>query len=94
MGMTRTMIGRTIDPEHPDVYAVTTKPVKLSFLDGSSLTGFFPDRTDESDKLEKDNKYLFVQNIDAKKYKERSEEINFLKIEGDCLIKVEYLNII
>ncbi len=90
MGMTRTMIGRAIDPVHPDVHAVTTKPLKLTFLDRSTVIGFFPDRTAETDRLEKENKYLFVQKNEAKKYKERSEGINFLTIEGDCLTMIEF----
>lgn len=91
MGMTSTMIGNAVAPVHPDVYAVTTELLKLSFMDGSSLTGFFPDRTAKADQLEKENKYLFVQASDAQKYKEQSEEVKFLTIEGDLLTKIEYV---
>lgn len=91
MGMTRDMIAEAINPKYPDVYAVTYAPnfTKLTFRDGSIKVGYFQP-TDNSDKLEQDNKYTFIENNNAIKYRETADEQYITIIDGDQLVNVEY----
>lgn len=83
MGMTKEMIAKAINPEFPGVYAPTDQPTKLTFRDGSMKVGYFQ-HTADMDKLEKENKYTFIE------YKNKGKEDPFTIIEGDQLSEVEY----
>jgi len=89
MGMTGEMIGKTINSEHPGVYAPTDIPVKLTLLTRKELIGYF-DRTDQSDGLEKENKYTFIEMNNEKNYKEARDPKYITIVEGDLLTKIEF----
>jgi len=89
MGMTKEMIGRAMNPQYPGVYSVTDKPTKLTFPGRKVLTGFF-DFTTQSDVLEKENKYTFVEMSNSKRYRDTHDMQYVTIVEGDLLQKVEY----
>jgi hypothetical protein len=73
MGMTAEMIGKKINPKFPGVYAPTTQPVTLSFLDQTTITGYF-DATTGSFALENENKYRFIEMENAGAYGQKADE--------------------
>ena len=87
--MTKEMIATAINSLHPGVYAVTHAPAKLTLLDGRVMTGYF-DRTEQSDSLEKENKYTFVEMKNSDQYRTNKDLQYVTVIEGDLLVKVEY----
>ncbi|HLZ89440.1 MAG TPA: HipA domain-containing protein [Puia sp.] len=89
MGMTKDMIARAMNPQYPGVYSVTDKPTKLTFLDRKVLTGFF-DFTAQSDVLEKENKYTFIEMNNSERYRDTRDMRYVTIVEGDMLQKVEY----
>jgi hypothetical protein len=89
MGMTKDMIARAMNPQYPGVYSVTDKPTKLTFLDKKVLVGFF-DMTDQSDALEKENKYTFIEMNNSAQYRDTHDMRYVTVVEGDLLQKVEY----
>jgi serine/threonine-protein kinase HipA len=89
MGMTKEMIARTMNPQYPGVYSVTEKPTKLTFLDKKVLVGFF-DANDQSDALEKENKYTFIEMNNSALYRNTRDMRYVTIVEGDLLQKVEY----
>jgi serine/threonine-protein kinase HipA len=89
MGMTRDMIAKTINPRYPGVYATTDAPTKLTFSDRKVFIGYF-DPTDQSDKLEKENRYSFIEMVNSEQYKATKDPKYVTIIEGDLLAKVEY----
>ena len=58
--MTKEQIGTIINPDFPGVYAPTSEPTKLIFDDGSFKVGYF-ESTSDSEKLERENKFRFVE---------------------------------
>jgi serine/threonine-protein kinase HipA len=89
MGMTKDMIARAVNPQYPGVYSVTDKPTKLTFLDSKVLVGFF-NMTDQSDALEKENKYTFIEMNNSAQYRDTRDMRYVTIVEGDLLQKVEY----
>jgi len=89
MGMTKEMIARAMNPQYPGVYSETDKPTKLTFLDGNVLVGFF-DPNVQSDALEKENKYTFIQMTNSARYRDTRDMQYVTIVEGDMLQKVEY----
>jgi len=89
MGMTKDMIARAMNPQYPGVYSVTDKPMQLTFLDRKVLVGFF-DRTGQSDDLEKENKYTFIEMANSTQYRDTNDMRYVTIVEGDLLQTVEY----
>lgn len=89
MGMTKDMIARAMNPQYPGVYSITDKPTKLTFLDGKVLLGFF-ETTDQSDPLEKENKYTFIEMNNSALYRDTGDMRYVTIVEGDLLQQVEY----
>ena len=89
MGMTKDMIARAMNPQYPGVYSVADKPAKLTFLDRKVLVGFF-DPTDQSDALEKENKYTFIEMNNSARYRDTRDTRYVTIVEGGLLQKVEY----
>lgn len=83
LGMTKDMIASAINPKYPGVYAPTNAPTRLTFRDSSIRVGYFQ-HTRETDKLEAENKYTFIE------FKNKDEKDPFSVIEGDQLVNVEY----
>jgi len=82
MGMTQTMIGRKINSEYPGVYAPTNRLLRLNFLAGKELKGYFQHTKDSPD-LQKDNKYTFVGDPS------KPDDIEI--IDGDALTDIQYV---
>jgi serine/threonine-protein kinase HipA len=91
MGMTKEMIAHIMDPQHPGVYAVTHTPAKLTFLDRKMLIGYF-NPTEQSEVLEKENKYTFIELNNSKSYRTTKDSQYVTIVEGDILTKVEHLS--
>jgi serine/threonine-protein kinase HipA len=91
MGMTRTMIARIIDKEHPRIYTDSETPVILGFKNGTATSGFFVSN-EESYKLEKENKYNFVKNSDAINYQITKDKKNTTIVDGDSIVEVKMVN--
>jgi len=87
--MTKEEIAISIDPIYPGVYAPTTKPTKLIFKNGTIKVGYF-EFTDSSTKLESENKFTFVEFVNALKFRETNEERYISIISGNDLTNVEY----
>ncbi|HEV3414086.1 MAG TPA: HipA domain-containing protein [Puia sp.] len=89
MGMTKDMIGKVINPKYPGVYAPTENPIKLTLLDGKTLIGYF-NPIANSDELEKENKYSFVEIHNSTNYRTNQDPKYITTMEGDLLTKIEY----
>lgn len=89
MGMTQTMIAEAVNNNYPGVYAVTTAPLKLAFGNGKSISGYF-EASSQSDELQKDNKYTFVELKNAENYKNTNASEYLTIVEGDQLISISY----
>jgi hypothetical protein len=89
LGMTKEMIALTMNPQHPGVYAVTHAPTRLTFLDRKVLVGYF-DHTVQSDAMEKENKYTFIELNNSGLYRDTRDLQYVTIVEGDLLVKVEY----
>ena len=87
MGMTREMIARKMNPEHPGVYAVTHAPTQLKFMDQKVLVGHF-EHTDQSDVLGKENKYTFIELNNSDRYRKKRDPKYVSLVEGDLLLAV------
>ena len=72
--MTKEQIGKQMDPKFPGVYIPTTAATKLVFEDGGILVGYFEYTTD-SDILQEENKYTFVEFNNAQNYRSRKFRI-------------------
>ena len=90
MGMTKDMIAKKIDEQHPGVYAPTTKPIKLMLLDRKELIGYF-DYTEKSDELEKLNQYTFVEIKNSKEYRSTGDMKYVTIVEGNLIMQLEYI---
>ncbi len=88
MGMTKDMIGKIINPEYPGVYAPTENLIKLSLLDGKTLIGYFA-QIDNSDELQKENKYSFVEKNNVTNYRTNYDTKYITIVEGDLLARIE-----
>jgi serine/threonine-protein kinase HipA len=88
MGITRTMIARIVDKEHPGIYTAAEVPVTLLFQDRTEVNGFFAPKKDSAH-LENENKYSFVKAIDAINYQETKDEKYISIIEGDLILEVK-----
>ena len=86
LGMTKTMIAEKINSAYPFVYAPTTAPTKLIFLDRSIKVGYFQHRAD-FERLEAENKYTFIEFVN----KDKNDP--FTIVDGDILSNVEYPSI-
>ncbi|MBX3240493.1 MAG: HipA domain-containing protein [Chitinophagaceae bacterium] len=89
MGMTEDMIASAIDPVHPGVYAVTTTPTRLTFIDGSVKDGYF-DTTSRSHDLAAENKYSFIELSNATDYRNTRDQALVTIVDGDLLIGIEH----
>lgn len=91
MGMTKEMIAKAVDPQHPNVYAVTYAPnfTKLVDREGNFKVGFF-EHTKDSMELEKQNKYTFVENNKAINYRDTGNSKFITVVDGDDLVAVEH----
>lgn len=89
MGMTGEMIARTMNPEYPRVYAVTYAPTQLKFMDQKVLVGHF-EPTDQSDVLQKENKYTFIERNNSGLYREKRDPKYVSLVDGDLLLTVTY----
>jgi serine/threonine-protein kinase HipA len=89
MGMTQEMIARKMNPQFPGVYAVTHAATQLKFMGQKVLVGHF-EHTDQSDALEKENKYTFIELHNADRYREKRDPKYVSLVEGDLLLAVEY----
>jgi hypothetical protein len=83
------MIARAMNPQYPGVYSVTDKPTRLTFLDRKVLVGFF-DFTAQSNVLEKENRYTFIEISNSAKYRDTRDMQYVTIVEGDLLQTVEY----
>ncbi len=90
--MTKDEIAKSIDPIFPSVYAPTNQPTKLIFKDGTYKVGYF-DFTNKSIQLEYENKYTFIEFINARNYRNTNDEKYVTIIAGDDLNKVIYPSI-
>ena len=91
MGMTSEMIGRSINPEFPGVYARTTRLVQLEFIDHSKMIGFFVE-TKSSKSLQIENKYSFIESKNAIQYRDSENEKLVTVVDGNELIGVSFPN--
>jgi serine/threonine-protein kinase HipA len=89
LGMTEQMIAAVINPKYPGVYAPTSKPVVLTFMNHSVVEGFF-ETTPDSEKLKQENKYTFVTAADARQYQKNRADNLITIIDADELIKVQF----
>ena len=89
LGMTSEMIGAAINPERPGTDSPATQPIQLVFLDGTVKSGFFEAGPD-SEKLEKENKYHFIETVNAVNYKNTMDEQYITIIDSDLLVEVKY----
>ncbi|MBS1778023.1 MAG: hypothetical protein JST70_01780 [Bacteroidetes bacterium] len=88
--MTKEQIGQVINKDFPGVYAPTTEPTKLIFEDGRELVGYF-EHTEDSTRLEKENKFTFVQfGEDNKNYRATRDSKYVTVINGNELKGIEY----
>ncbi len=88
--MTKEEIAKIIDPQYLMVYAPTTEPTKLIFEDSTEMVGYFQ-RTKESDELEKQNKFTFVEfGEKAQKYRATQDDGYVTTIDANLLKDVEY----
>jgi serine/threonine-protein kinase HipA len=89
LGMTEQMIAAVINPKYPGVYAPTSKPVVLTFMNHSVVAGFF-ETTPDSEKLKQENKYTFATAADARQYQKNRADNLITIIDADELIKVQF----
>lgn len=87
--MTKEEIGRAMDSKFPGVYIPTTAATKLVFEDGTILVGYF-EYTKESDSLQEENVYTFVEFNNAQSYRSTNDLKYITKVEGNKLKQVEY----
>ncbi|MBS1636475.1 MAG: hypothetical protein JST26_11220 [Bacteroidetes bacterium] len=88
--MTKDQIANIIDPQFPMVYAPTTEPTKLIFEDGTEMVGYFQ-HTKNSDELEKQNKFTFVEfGEKAQKFRATQDDSFVTTIDANLLKNVEY----
>ncbi len=88
--MTKEEIARSINPEHPGVYAPTSEPTKLLFTDNCILIGYF-EFTNRSNELELENKYTFVEYGENNQKYRSTRDFQFITIvDGAKLKEVEY----
>jgi hypothetical protein len=88
--MTKEQIGEIINPQYPNVYAPTTEPTKLIFNDDSFVVGYF-ESTKQSNVLEKENKYTFIEfGEKSQNYRATNDEKFITIIDGEKLKEVEY----
>lgn len=83
------MIAETLNPDFPGVYAVTHAPTQLKFMGKKVMVGHF-EPTDQSDALEKENKYTFIELNNADQYRQTRDPKYVSLVEGDLLLAVEY----
>jgi hypothetical protein len=88
--MNKDEIALKINSDFPGVYAPTIAPTELLFKDGSKKIGYF-EFTTESDELEKNNEYTFIEfGENAQRYR-ASREVKYITIIiGDELEDVVY----
>lgn len=89
LGRTSEMIGAAINPERPGTDAAATQPIQPIFLDGTVKSVFFEPGPD-SDKLEKENKYHFIEAVNALNHQATKDGQYVSVINGDLLTGVEY----
>lgn len=83
-------IAKAINPQFPDVYAVTYGPTTLYFKDGSIKVGFFHN-TDETENLKKENTFTFVEfGENAQGFKATGDKKYVTKVKGNDLDRVVY----
>ncbi len=88
--MSKDEIARIINPEFPGVYAPTTEPTKLIFTDGSEKVGYF-EATKNSDSLEKENKYTFIEFGENSQMYRATRDLKYVTtIDANLLKSVEY----
>jgi hypothetical protein len=87
--MTKDQIAEIMDPIYPGVYTVTNAPTTLYFDDGIVKVGFFV-HTHDSDYLEKENKYTFVENEKAQQWKATNDTKYITVIDANHLTSVHY----
>jgi hypothetical protein len=87
--MTTTEIATKINPRFPWVYGPTTAPTKLLLKDGSTKVGYFQ-FIEQSNELQKDNKYSFVEQNNSHYYHASGDNKYVTIIDGNELMEVVY----
>lgn len=91
MGLTKTIVARTLNPGDTKAEVPLNMPVNLHFLRGTPLTGAFQS-TPASEALAKQNKYLFVELENLENYKNTLDDGLLMHVDMGWMTAVEVYN--